>query len=434
MRSAYPKPSTRHSTQTLPPTEVEVKTHRVLFAVLLTLVAVVLSVTTSATAKPTRALACGDIPNKAPNDPNNLLPGLKLTKPQQHDYSGWNHPIVKSAWANWTPRAKAKYKVAVVWSQPGNGFNAYAFNLVQKFLKRSSIIDKNLIVSAATSATAIADQLQQYNAAVQQRPDLIIFAPLSPTAATAAIEAAGKLGIPTVSVYNDPGTPYAVTVAANPWVEGSEGARQVIKALGGQGNVFQVLGSPTAGTTVDMQAAWKVIFGACPGINVVGQAYGFFSTALAKTMTLQWLATHPTKVDAAIETGAMAQGVFQAFEQSGRGIPVIGQTQASKSVTSYWADNESKGYKLAAVVAGATQFASQIDTIALRMLAGQGPKINFFPWRYVTFSGPTMKKYVNPNWTTDTPGSVELPKIYWWKKTEYDRVFNRPARTKGASF
>jgi ribose transport system substrate-binding protein len=414
------------------------KKHRALIAALLAFAAVGVTMAVSATAAPaktTKAAAnCGDIPNKAPNDPSSLLPGLKLSKAQQHDYTGWNHPIVKSNWANWKPKGSGPYKVAVVWSQPGNGFNAYAFNLVQKYLKRSSIIDKSLIVSAASSPTAIADQLQQYNAAVQQHPDLIIFAPLAPPAATASIDAAAKQGIPTVSVYNDPGTANAVTIAANPYVEGTEVASSVVKALNGQGNIFEMLGSPSAGTTVDTQAAWKTVFNGCPNINVVGQAYGFFSTALAKVMTLQFLTTHTQKVDAAIETGAMAQGVLQGFQQAGRPVPPIGQTQAAKSVTAYWNQNASKGYPFTAVVAGAQQFASLIDTVSLRMLAGQGPKINFVPWRYLQFSGKQMKKYVNPNWTTDTPGSVELAPIYWWKKADYDRLFNHPDRTKGTSF
>jgi ribose transport system substrate-binding protein len=414
-----------------------VKKHRELIAILVALAAVssVLAVSaTAAPAKSTRALACGDVPNKAPDDPNHLLAGLKLSKPQQYDYLGWNHPILKSNWANWKPKHKPPYKVAVVWSQPGNGFNAYSFNLVQKFLKRSSIINKKLIVSAASSPSAIADQLQQYNAAVQQKPDLIIFAPLSPTAATSAIDAAAKQGIPTVSVYNDPLTANAVTIASNPYVSGAMVAKALVNALGGQGNVLEVSGSPTAGTTIDTVNAWKAVFGSCPGINVVGQVYGFFSTALAKIQTLQWLSTHSTKVDGAIETGAMAQGVLQGFQQSGRPMPVIGQTQAAKAVVAYWAQHSADGYKLAVAIAGAQQFASLIDTITLRMLAGQGPKISYVPWRYEPFSAATMKKYTNSSWTTDTPGAVELPKLYWWQKKDYDRLFNHPNLTKGTSF
>jgi ribose transport system substrate-binding protein len=386
-----------------------------------------------AAATGSRAQACGDIPNIPPNDPNNLLPGLKLSKGQQHDFTGLKFPIQKSAWANWKPSHAAPYKVAVVWSQPANGFNNYSYNLVQKFLKRAPAVG-TVTATQASSATAITDQLQQYNAAVQQKPDLIVFAPLSPTAATADIEAAGKQGIPTVVIYNFVDSPYAFSTSSNPYIDGTMTASALVKALGGQGNVLQVLGSPTALTTTETQKAWQVILNDCPSVKNLGQTFGFFSTALAKTQVLSWLATHTDKVDGVLETSAMSQGVLQAFQQSGRPIPVIGQGQASKSVSAYWWDNRNSGYKIAAPVAGANEWASQITTMALRVLAGQGPKVNYIPWRFVNFSEKGHAKLTNPNWTTDTSGSVELPKTFWWSKQDYDRIFNHPERAKGTGY
>ena len=57
-------------------------------------------------AKMSRATACGGVPNLPPNDPNNLLPPLKLTKALQHDYTGWKQPIMKSQWSNWKPKGQ----------------------------------------------------------------------------------------------------------------------------------------------------------------------------------------------------------------------------------------------------------------------------------------------------------------------------------------
>ena len=119
-------------------------------------------------AKMSRATACGGVPNLPPNDPNNLLPPLKLTKALQHDYTGWKQPIMKSQWSNWKPKGKAPYKVAIVWSAPSNSWNAYTFKLMQKWLKQSPLVDKNIIVTTASSQTAVGEQVQQYNAAVQQ--------------------------------------------------------------------------------------------------------------------------------------------------------------------------------------------------------------------------------------------------------------------------
>jgi ribose transport system substrate-binding protein len=261
-----------------------------------------------------------------------------------------------------------------------------------------------------------------------------VFAPLSPTAAVADVAAAGRQGIPTISVFNNLDTPYALSIAANPYLDGSMTASALVKALGGQGNVLEVLGIPTTYTTIETQKAWHGIFADCPGITVVGQTLGFFSTALAKTSVLSWLSTHTQKVDGAIETSAMGQGVLQAFQQSGRSVPVIGQGQASKAVAAYWWQKRASGYRLAAPVAGPSELAGQITTIALRVLAGQGPKITYTPFRIVTLPDTTMTKLTNPSWTTDTPGTVELPKDYWWSKADFDRLFGHPERTKGTTF
>jgi ribose transport system substrate-binding protein len=419
--------------------EVEVRKHLKILGVVLTVGAAAALLAVSAAAAPTktahasRAAACGAIPNVAPADPSNLLPKLKLTKAQLRDYTGWGHTLLASAWAKWKPTHKPPYKVAVVWSQPANGFNDYNYHLIQKFLKRSPLIS-SVTATQAASATAIPDQLQQYNAAVQSKPDLIIFSPLAPPAATAAVEAAGKQGIPTVSVYNNIDTPYAVSIAANPYLNGATMASGLVKALGGSGNVLEILGSPQAGTTIDEQAAWKTIFGDCSGIKVLGQALGFFATALAKQNTVQFLATHPDKVDGAIETAAMAQGVVQAFLQSGRPMPVIADGQASKSLGAYWKANASKGYKAVSIVGGATQFASLATSVALRILDGQGPKINYIPWRFHSASAAELKTLVNSSWTTDTAGAIELPKKYWWTSADLNRLFNHPNLRKGVNY
>ena len=377
------------------------------------------------------AAACGSIARARAKDPNNLLPTLHLDPAQLKSYTGWNHQIFTSAWAHWKPTHKPPYKVAIVWGTVPNAFNQYTINLIQKDLKQSPLIDKNITVTTASSSTAIAEQLQQYEAAVAQKPDLIIFDPISPTTAQSYIEAAGKQGIPTVTVFNPVDTPYAVTITRNTYIDSTQVASEMVKDLNGQGTILEVLGTPTSATAVDEQAQWRTVLANCPGIKIVGPAIGFYSTAVAKTAVLQWLATHPGKIDGVLQTAAMAQGVMQGFQQAGQPVPVIGQIQAEKSVTAYWLQNAAKGYKGAAVIGGATDYSNLISRVMLRMLAGQGPKINMFVWKLVPVTEANLKALASPSWTTDTPGEVEVPKKYWWTKNELDRLFNSPKLTKG---
>jgi len=377
------------------------------------------------------AATCGGIPNKAPNDPTGILGKLGLDKNQIHYYTGWSHEIQKSVWANWKPSHKGPYKIAIVWGTVPNAFNAYTIKLIQKDLKASPLIDGNITVTTLSSATAISQQLQQYEAAVAQKPDLIIFDPASPTAETPYIEQAGKQGIPTVAVFNATDSPYAVSIASNAYLSAATVASQMAKDLDGQGNVLEVLGTPTALTTIDERSAWQSVFSSCPGIKLVGSATGFYSTAVAKTAVLQWLATHPGNVDGVMQTAAMAQGVLEAFLQAGKPVPVIGQVQAEKSVMGYWKANQTKGYKLAVDVAGADDMADLISRVTLRMLAGQGPKVNTYPWKFVPLPTATLNKLTSSSWTPDTGGAISAPKSTWYTKAELDRLFTHPKLTKG---
>jgi len=388
--------------------------------------------TSAASTNARAAASCGAVPNVKPDDPSGLLAKLKLPASQYASYNGWSFPILKSAWSNWKPRHKPPYKVAVI-TDITNSTNAAISSGILNDLKHSSIVGKVLSYTLP-SATDVTGQLQQYQAAVQQKPDLIIFEPLSPTAAQADIVAAGKRGIPTVSVFNNIDSAYAVSIASNPYVGAAYTASALASTLGGKGNILQVLGAPTAETTVAEQQAWTKVFSTCPGIKLVGQTYGFFSTALAKTQTLQWLTTNSGSVDGAIESGAMALGVLQAFQQSGRPVPVIGQIGGLQGVAQYWKAHRASGYKWAATIGGAGQLASETATVATRILAGQGPKINFFPWNFVPFSSSEILPLISSSWSVGSDRAINLPAADAWGTADYDRMFNEPTLTHGTRF
>lgn len=390
------------------------------------------AVAKSSASKGTSAAAtCGAVPKVAPDDPKGLLKKLNMPAAQLATYNGWSNPILPSAWAHWKPKHKPPYKIVAI-TDITNSTNAAISSGILNDLRHSKIVGK-VISYTLPSATDVTGQLQQYEAAVQQHPDLIIFEPLSPTAALADVTAAGKEGIPTVSVFNDVATPYAVSVAANPYVAGAYTASALATALGGKGNILQVLGAPTAQTTVLEQQAWEKVFSECPGIKLVGQDYGFFSTALAKTLTLQWLTTNTEPVNGAIESGAMALGVLQAFQQAGRPIPVIGQIGGLQGVAQYWKAHQ-PSYKWAATLGGAGQLAGETVTLATRILAGQGPKINFVPWNFVNFTGKQILPLIKSNWSAGSDKAINLPKSDSWTSADFDRIFNYPTRTRGTSF
>jgi ribose transport system substrate-binding protein len=379
-------------------------------------------------------MGCGGVPYVAPNDPDGALAKVKLSPALTHDYTGWPDPIRASAWATWKPTGPPPYKVAIVWNSPGNPFNLYALNLVQKFLKRSPLVDKNLIVTTTSSQTAVAEQVQDYNAAVQSGAQLIVVDALSAPALLPAIQSAAAAGIPTVSVINDFDSPDVVSISPNPYLDAAYSADAMVKALGGQGNVLQVVGVPGTSTVVDEQNAWQKIFASCPGINLVGTVNGFYSVSLAQAGVLQFLSTNPAPVNGVIETAVMSQGILNAFLQSGRTVPFITDITAQKGFVAYWAEHVGSGYHAFGVLGSAESAADIATKVVLRILAGQGPKITQLIWRHPQITDKTVASIASKSWTDTTIGTVGSPKSTWWTNSDLDRFFNYPSRTKGTNY
>lgn len=106
----------------------------------------------------TASSQCTTIPNQPPADPDGVLASL----PAQYrsNYNGYTGTIHKSAWANWTPRHPAPWRVGVSFSQ--------------------------------ISPLDVTQQLQQFNSPVQQGADLIIYEPLAPAPFAPAVDEAAK--------------------------------------------------------------------------------------------------------------------------------------------------------------------------------------------------------------------------------------------------
>jgi ribose transport system substrate-binding protein len=382
----------------------------------------------------TRAAGCGGVPYVPPNDPNGALAAIKLTPALTHDYTGWPDPINASAWANWKPKSPPPYKVALVWNSPSNPFNLYSLNLIQKFLKRSPLIDKNIIVTTTSSQTAVAEQVQDYNAALQQGAQIIVVDALSAPALLPSVQAAAAAGVPTISQINDFDSPDVLNISPNPYLDAAYSADAMVRALGGQGNVLQVLGVPGTSTVVNEQNAWNKIFASCPGINIVGTVNGLYSVSVAQAGVLQYLSTNPQPINGVIETAVMSQGILNAFLQSGLPVPFITDITAQKGFVAYWAAHVASGYHAFGVLGSAESAASLCTNVILRVLAGQGPKVNQLIWRHPQINDKTVQSIASKSWTETTIGTVGSPTSTWWTNKDLDLFFNHPNLKKGTNF
>ena len=121
--------------------------------------------------------ACGSIPTVAPQDPSGVL--AKLPASVTAAYNGYTSPIAPSAWAHWKPGHAGPYKVAIVWNPPINTFIVDTLKAMTAALKAAGNVD---IISATApqSPSDVPGNIQLYNEAVAEKPDLIISLPSRP--------------------------------------------------------------------------------------------------------------------------------------------------------------------------------------------------------------------------------------------------------------
>jgi len=375
------------------------------------------------------AQSCGSVPQATVHAESGATAGIPADA--LANYTGYAYRLRKSPWAHWKPKHKPPYTVAIAYTALLNPFTTYQYNLLQKFLHRSKLVGKVIPLTTAT-ATDPTQALQEYQTALQQQPDLIIqlnpFAgPLQPL-----VDQAAKQGIPTISMINDYGDdPNVVNVPPNTYLQAAITGAGLAKILNGKGNVLWVHSIP--GTSADIQEtnAFKAALALCPDIKLVGEINGFYSPPATKGATLQFLATHPQPVDGFGEVAVMGQYVVQGFLQAGRPVPPMADPAAGRGDTAYWAQHLSSGYKAIGTVGGPTLNAELPVRIALRMLAGQGIKVNRVIPKIVTVDNSNLSKFVQSSWTVDTPGPVDPPLSMFISDKQLDSFFNNVRLPKG---
>ena len=138
--------------------------------------------------------------------------------------------------------------------------------------------------------------------------------------------------------------------------------------------MLEVQGIPGTSTDAEAAAAWKAALVLCPNVKVAGSVAGQFVGPVAKGLVQQFLATHPSGVQGVFHAGTMGVGVLGAFQQTGHTPPPIADPGTSQGVIAYWHSHPS--YDGTSTATPDLQIGSAAGSIALRMLEGQGPKVN----------------------------------------------------------
>jgi ribose transport system substrate-binding protein len=346
---------------------------------------------------------CGDTNLGPVNDPAGVL--NKLPAAYAAGYDGYPYTVQRSAWANWRPAKSSGLRVGVILGDTANPAQVKTLDVLKTSLAQDHSITG---VSVDISNDNLTTELQEYRTLVAQGVNLIILQPVSTEAEVPAIESAAHRGIPTITVGNQMATSDAVAVTYNWKLAAARQAASVASALGGKGDILEIEGIPGLAINTDALSGFASALKDCPGIHVVGTVVGQFAPPVAKSVTLQFLATHPESIDGVLQVGGAGAAAVGAFQQAGRPLPAINFMGASEGELALWTQLKSKGLKGVAAVDSAVGLGDALARVAERMLAGDGiqPTAVVAPWRII--DPATLESVVQPSWTPQSTADVDV--------------------------
>jgi ABC-type sugar transport system substrate-binding protein len=374
---------------------------------------------------------CGSYSMPMPPDPQGVV--AALPKEQRDAFAGYaNYPgssaeikLSKSRWANFKAKHPNGWKIGIIGAPNINDFAQQFITRVPADLKKSPNVKQVVAQAPATADTG--QQLQEFDTVSHSGVDLMIAFFLQPQPFARAIKDAADRGIPTISAINPIPSADGVNVSANVYQGAVESASYATKVTNGKGNWLYMRG--LAGSSPDLSevAAWDAVAKKCPNINVIkDDLYGIFSDATAKSLTLRYLATHRQPIDTVMEVAYMATGVMSAFQQAGRDMPLVVDSGATKGSLGYWINNR-PAYHGVATGLPPLAFTSAISEVALRMLGGQGLKLNAVVAPSPIVTDANLPEWANKSWKLSTPGGALGPPNSFMTSSYLDGFFKKPA-------
>src|SRR4051812_11831675 len=179
----------------------------------------------------TLSSGCGSAKLPAAKDPDGVLAALPAS--YRTEYAGYPTAVRKSPWSTWKPSHGPPYKVAVSWGPMVNDFQIKGYQQVVQQLKSNP--DISVIGTTLGNSVAMTEQLQQVETLLREKPDILIFEPLQPTAAVSVVERAAKASIPTLSVQGGIPTPHSLNVQSNNPLAATQQVAAVAQLIHGRG-------------------------------------------------------------------------------------------------------------------------------------------------------------------------------------------------------
>jgi ribose transport system substrate-binding protein len=281
--------------------------------------------------------------------------------------------------------SKKKWKIALSNSYYGNIWRHQmvdAFREAADQAKSEGLISDYIIENGDGTVN---QQNAQLSGLILKGVDAICINAASPTALNGVIDKACQAGIK-VLAFDSIATADCAYKLDFDMVSIFGGMADYIagKLLNGKGDVLLVRGVQGSAPDKIISDAQKDALKKYPGISVVGEIYGQATTAVAQAAVANILPTLKN-VDAVIAQGGGDDiGIVQAFEQSGRKLPII-QGGGTTNFLRWWAEQNKKNPYQTVSANTAPGIGGAALWLAIDILNGENvPKVIKMPGASVT--------------------------------------------------
>ena len=307
-------------------------------------------------------------------------------------------------------KKKGPYKIALAAQGPTNSWAAL-FDQEARYHVDQLGKDKVSELLYASAEGSADKQVPEVEDLLSQNPDALILVPMGRAALAAPVDRAAAQGVPVVLCASGVnGDSYVTEVGTNLFGVGVRMANWLSDQLGGAGKIVVMDGIPGVDTAETGKAGAATVWPKKPGIKILDEQYGQWSTSEAKKIAEQWVAKYGKNIQGVwSDGGQMAQGIIEAFQEAKLPVPPIASADFSNGFLRQVKDGN------------ITFFAGQypnamvilcIDT-ALKILNGEPvPRYIDFRDRMDKTQDVNMSNidtFYNPKWSDDVFPPIFLP-------------------------
>ena len=225
------------------------------------------------------------------------------------------------------------YKIALAAQGPTNSWAALFDQEARYHVDQlgKGKVSELLYASADGSADK---QVPQVEDLLSQNPDALILVPMGRAALAASVDRAAAQGVPVVLCASGvDGDSYVTEVGTDLYDLGVRAANWLSDQLGGSGAILVMDGIPGVDTAEIAKAGAATVWRSKPGIKILDEQYGQWSTSEAKKIAEQWIAKYGKSIQGVwSDGGMMSQGIIEAFQEAKLPVPPIASADYSNGL------------------------------------------------------------------------------------------------------